>query len=164
MLVSGIIGAKNNPKEDAVLNKRYLKIGTIGGLVILVLLLGACGGKKEHRTTLPAIEPTQHSPITQTETSLEEALAQLDAYQAPEGVDPALFEMLKTKLRDALVARGVGKFVSAPPGEGSRVIDLDLVDLEGIYTLAWHYRNEGDYDQDGIVGITDVTPIAIHFG
>ena len=84
MLVSGIIGAKNNPKEDAVLNKRYLKIGTIVGLVILVLLLGACGGKKKHRTTLPAIEPTQHLPITHTETSLEDALAQLDGDRATE--------------------------------------------------------------------------------
>ncbi|OPX22917.1 MAG: hypothetical protein B1H03_03115, partial [Planctomycetales bacterium 4484_113] len=38
------------------------------------------------------------------------------------------------------------------------------VDGEGVFTLTWSYRNCGDYNQDGIVDIKDITPLAVHFG
>ena len=57
------------------------------------------------------------------------------------------------------------KIVSTPPtGESSKVTDLTITDTYGTYTLSWHYRNLGDYDQDGTVGISDITPIAMHYG
>jgi PKD repeat protein len=34
----------------------------------------------------------------------------------------------------------------------------------GGYTLAWKYENPGDYNQDGIVALEDLAPIAQHFG
>jgi hypothetical protein len=32
------------------------------------------------------------------------------------------------------------------------------------YTLTWHEVNVGDFDNDGTVGIADITPLAIHYG
>ncbi|MEP0813894.1 MAG: hypothetical protein HRF49_04420, partial [bacterium] len=34
----------------------------------------------------------------------------------------------------------------------------------GKISLSWTYANKGDYNQDGEVGISDVTPIALNFG
>jgi len=136
-------------------------------LVLLVALLATCGGKKSRKTTLPTIGSTtmeRPAPGVLVEQSLDEALAELDAFQAPEGIDPALFDTLKGALRDALVTRNTGKFASAPPGDSSRVTDLDLVDISGTFTLTWYYRNQGDYDQSGSVGIADITPIAMYYG
>ncbi len=58
------------------------------------------------------------------------------------------------------------KSVATPPtGEVNRVNDLTILDKgDGTYTLTWHYRNLGDYDQDGIVGLPDIYPLAEHFG
>ena len=30
--------------------------------------------------------------------------------------------------------------------------------------LTWRYVNDGDYNQDGIVTVGDITPLAIHYG
>jgi len=54
------------------------------------------------------------------------------------------------------------RFASGPPGD--RVFDLSLTDhYDGTYTLTWSYKNLGDYDQNGTVGISDITPLAIHY-
>jgi len=45
------------------------------------------------------------------------------------------------------------------------VNDLTILDNgDGTFTLSWHYRNLGDYDQNGKVGISDITPLAMHYG
>ncbi len=126
------------------------------------------------------------------EVSLDEALAELAAYPTPDGVDAELFAQLKAALGEALheqwgastsrsgvscefvgspgletdSPRGMGKFVSTPPtGEANRVDDLAIIDNGGgTYTLSWHYKNLGDYDQNGTVGISDITPLAMHYG
>jgi outer membrane protein assembly factor BamB len=92
------------------------------------------------------------------------ALSELDSLEVPAGVDAALFSELKEALRHALGT--AAKFASAPPaGMANRVTDLTLTDGGGgTYTLTWRYRNLGDYDQNGTVGISDITPIAVHFG
>ena len=58
------------------------------------------------------------------------------------------------------------KWVSTPPrGEANRVDDLAISDNgDGTFTLSWHYRNLGDYDQDGTVAVEDIIPLAEHFG
>ncbi len=97
--------------------------------------------------------------------SLDNALVELGALEAPDGVDPALFGELKDALREALVARKVGKLISSPPvGSDNQVTDIKSRDNgNGTYDLTWYYRNLGDYDQDGAVGISDITPLAMHY-
>ena len=51
---------------------------------------------------------------------------------------------------------------SAAPVSQASQIDLDYSPLGNRFM--WYYRNEGDYDQNGEVGITDLTPLAKHFG
>lgn len=49
----------------------------------------------------------------------------------------------------------------APSSDASRtVLSLDTDSS----TLSWRYYSQGDYDQNGIVGITDLTPLGLHFG
>jgi len=49
-------------------------------------------------------------------------------------------------------------------GDSNKPTDLTLVDLgEDEYLLLWHEVNVGDYDNNGSVGIADITPIAMHF-
>jgi hypothetical protein len=111
---------------------------------LLMALLAACGPRP---------------PLT---ISTNDALAQLDALQCPAGADPQVFAMLKAALSDALAARG--KITCAPPNGGANAVDDFTIHLEGGQLgLWWHYRNVGDYDQDGTVGVSDITPIAMHW-
>ena len=111
-----------------------------------------------------------------SETTLDEALAELEALPTPEGVDETLFQQLKDALAEQLRTlnvyppnrageRSTAKLASTPPtGEANRVDDLTLVDNgDGTCTLTWGYKNAGDYNQDGIVNIMDITPLAAHF-
>jgi len=119
----------------------------------VVLALSACGGL----SNTPA-------PPSRADASLAGALSELESLDAPAGVEAALFGELKNALRHAL--RTTARSASAPPaGEANRVTDLALTDEGGgAYTLTWRYRNQGDYDQNGTVSISDITPIAVHFG
>lgn len=54
--------------------------------------------------------------------------------------------------------------LKAPQGDENKVTDLSLVKgANGKYFLLWSYKNLGDYNQDGIVDIADITPIAQHY-
>jgi len=148
--------------------------------IVAALMLGSCG----HRSAgLPIQQLSGNPPSQQT-------LAELDALACPDGVDAALWEELKEALEEALrslpeprlSSRDAGtrepRFenrdssscmahsASTPPtGGANRVDDLGISDNgDGTYTLSWHYRNLGDYDQNGMVAIADLTPLAQHFG
>jgi PKD repeat protein len=101
----------------------------------------------------------------QSSIQLENALTSINELTAPDGVDDDLFDRLKSELSGQLSARGAAKAVSAPPeGDLNRVNDLQITSNgDTTYTLSWHYKNLGDYDQNGTVGISDITPLAIHF-
>lgn len=75
--------------------------------LIAALLLIACGQTSQRRMSF--------SVIQQSSINIADALAQLDARQAPNGVDPAAFTQPKAALRAALIAHGVDKVVSTPP-------------------------------------------------
>ncbi len=94
-----------------------------------------------------------------------DVLKELDALQAPANVEASVFSELKDELYRQLTAKGASKLVSKPPtGEKNRVDDLTLTDNgDGTFTLTWTYKNVGDYDQNGIVAIADITPLAEHF-
>jgi len=165
--------------------------------VCLALTLATCGGGRQssvasHQLSDRSGGQSQHRvapPIQAVEEVLvDDALAELDALETPDGVDAELFAELKNALEDALRCRaetitgGTGvppviqavrrrdacatKLISTPPtGESNKVTDLEIHDNgDGTYTLAWHYRNLGDYDQNGTVAVEDIIPLAEHFG
>jgi hypothetical protein len=127
--------------------------------LLLALIFSACG--HHARSNSPSVSTAAPPSI-----SLTNALAELDALAAPKGADPAVFASLKDALRKALLSRGKGKLASAPPtGAANSVHDLALTAAGGgSYNLSWHYYNVGDYNQDGVVGIADITPLAMHYG
>ena len=122
-----------------------------------ILLLSACGAGR--RGFLP-VSPASLSVTT------EEALAELEALPVPNGVSAQLFGELRGALAAALKARGVSKFASSPPsGASNQISDFALIDNgDGTYSVSWHYRNVGDYDQSGTVSVSDITPIAMLYG
>jgi len=171
----------------------YKRIIVVVTVLASALLLTTCGGKRPVVQGLCAPEaslsPGSSSdgsggqpqygvapPIQAAiDTSLDDALAELDALETPDGVDAELFAELKDALHEALDQRfsplipnpsslTTAKLVATPPtGEANRVDDLELIDDGGTYSLTWHYRNLGDYDQNGTVGIADITPLAMHY-
>ncbi|MCB1187990.1 PKD domain-containing protein [bacterium] len=54
----------------------------------------------------------------------------------------------------------VRSVAKAPTGPGSRS-DISFV-YGSTFGLFWHYYNQGDYDQNGEVNISDLTPLGIH--
>ncbi len=162
------------------MRSRKVLLALVAALATVMLLAG-CGS---HRVA-PSIQ-------TASDVSLDDALAELDALETPDGMDEALWVALKDALGEALheqwgastsrsgvscefvgspgletdSPRGMGKLISTPPtGEANRVNDLAIRDNgDGTFTLSWHYRNLGDYDQNGTVGISDITPLAMHYG
>ena len=141
----------------------------------LALALTTCGGGKSAMNP-----PSIGYGGLQAADSLDSAFAELDALETPEGVDEALWIELKDALASLLttsnerlpakalatVGPTTSRLASVPPtGESNRVTDLAITDNgDDTFTLSWHYRNLGDYDQDGVVSIEDIIPLAVHFG
>ena len=75
-------------------------------------------------------------------------------------------DILCGELLNRLADTGNSKTSSAPPrGEVNRVNDLEVTyNGDGTFTLAWTYKNLGDYSRDGIVDVGDIAPLAEHFG
>lgn len=55
----------------------------------------------------------------------------------------------------------VAKQVSTPPLTDASAVGLVVA---GFTHFGWLYANQGDYNQDGLVGIEDLTPLGLHFG
>jgi PKD repeat protein len=82
---------------------------------------------------------------------------------------------LRTLLDSELARLGVdpGRVVAAVAGPGNAVFDLHatLIDPDGVgaepptsVRLTWTERLVGDYDQNGEVAVSDITPLALRFG
>jgi hypothetical protein len=133
--------------------------------IIFALPLFSCGGHNKARVGGAGASPVN----SEHPQSLSDALAQLDALPVPADVKPEVFLQLKAALKSALTTNNqlpTTRIVSTPPtGEANRVNDLAIADNgDGTYSLTWHYRNLGDYNQDGVVGVADITPLAVHYG
>ena len=115
---------------------------------LIAVMLAACTSRGAERAA-------QFSPDVQ---------AQLATLQAPPGADPQVFAQLKDELARQLALKG--KSVSVPPqGPENTPANVHFTDNGGgSFTLEWDYRNIGDYDQDQVVGVADITPLAMHFG
>jgi hypothetical protein len=85
----------------------------------------------------------------------------LESMPAPTEVDAAVWSQLKAALATQLRARD-GKTTSAPPQtiRAAAVLSFDSTTT----SLTWGYANPGDYDQNGLITISDLTPLGVHFG
>lgn len=80
-------------------------------------------------------------------------------------VDSKLWAELTAELERAIGAAGRREASQQVPGcEGSRVGDLALTQLDEGVMFDWTYANPGDYNQDSLVGVSDLTPVGVYFG
>jgi hypothetical protein len=113
-------------------------------LPLLLLLAAACGGT----------QPVGDSAPDATAPMMEQLSSLLAAELAARGIDPA-------------------RTTSRPPAfTGNQPFDLqvEIIDPDGegpmpeaSFRLTWTERLTGDYNQDGVVGLADLTPIAQNF-
>ena len=96
-----------------------------------------------------------------TADGLAAALTQLDGLEQPAGVDGADWDRLTAALREQLVERVASgdRLASTPPRDDR---SRGALELDGT-TLTWRYFMTGDYNQDGWVAVTDITPIGQHY-
>jgi hypothetical protein len=131
-------------------------IGALAVLLLMLLLIGCGGGR-----SAPTGSNLKSMPAGRT-IDLNQTLAELDALQAPEGVDPAVFASLKDSLRGALINRG--KIVLTPSNFAVNDLVEILPDVEPP-TVEWSSNFFiADGNIDGAVAISDITPIAMFFG
>lgn len=104
----------------------------------------------------------------QGSSSLEQqqgtALSPESAQEPGAGVDPALWAKLTAELNRVLEQEGTAKRTSAGPiGKGSQVQNLSVRSNGPGVRWEWNYRNQGDYDLNGVVNISDLTMVGLHF-
>jgi outer membrane protein assembly factor BamB len=119
------------------------------------LLLAGCGGKAETAPQVPRrIDPAELS------------LAELDRRPAPDGVDPATWTQLKAALAQVLAQQARTSSAARPLTAGSfPVRDLTAAPYAGtVAELQWSYGQNGDYDLNGFVTISDLGPLGRYFG
>jgi len=136
-------------KHTKVLNRSGLGLSTMSLSFVLlgVLILAvSCGGKQNATAPaeLDAMQQTSAPSLIELEDLLTAELERL-------GVDPA-------------------KCTAAAPSAGNAVFDLQAVlhgsggDPEALASveLTWTERLIGDYKQDGLVNVSDLTPIGVN--
>jgi hypothetical protein len=144
--------------------RRKRTIVLIVAFTTLALLCGTCG--KGGRQVGIGLSPSALDK-TSSSRSLDDLLAEIDAYEPPPEVDRTLFEQMRAEVRRAVEKRFRGKGVSSQNLEdlGNEVGDLwRYSGQRERLGLRWPYRNSGDYNQNGVVAIEDVTPVAVHYG
>jgi len=137
-------------------------------IVAAFLLTALSAGCTSSSTTPVRTGPGQADPL-QSGAGLPQSV------QATEGgqVDPSLLAELQAELGRVLAARGIrldadgqplGKSVSSLP---RREFDFPLAtdDMPNdLVLLEWRHFMLGDYDLNGEVNVSDITPVGVHFG
>ena len=85
----------------------------------------------------------------------------LQQAQAQAQVEPQLRAELAAELKRVLLLYPP-RAVSAPPSSSASATVLSWDDEAGVFQ--WRYYSAGDYDQNGLVGVSDLTPLGVHFG
>jgi hypothetical protein len=145
--------------------RRKRTIVLIVAFTTLALLCGTCGKSSKQAGTGLSSSPLNKASVSR---SLDDLLAQIDAYEPPPEVDRAVFEKMRARIREAVITRWRSKGTSAQNLDevgGNEVGDLwRYSGQRERLGLRWPYRNSGDYNQNGVVAIEDVTPVAVHYG
>ncbi|MBN2081213.1 hypothetical protein JW859_03285 [bacterium] len=118
-------------------------------MLVAIMVLAGCGG--------PGITSAENPEGT----TLTQALNDLANSTTPANVDTDTYDLLKTELARVLSERGVDRFVSAPPATAASAAVLTFDG--GTSTLAWGFASAGDYNQNGLVEVADLTPLGQNF-
>ncbi len=142
---------------NSLISPRVFAIVVAMVIIAFSASCGGSGGGKGPASTAPVVE--------RLSGELADVISELNDLQPPPQVDADIFETLKSELAQALSSRSASKFASTPPtGDDNVVDDLEIASQDGTQiSLTWSYRNVGDYNQDGVVSIQDITPLAEHF-
>ena len=125
-------------------------VRTLAFIVLLSLVsLTGCSGE-------------QLSSTGQNDASLQQTLAEINAEPVPESVDLRVWSMLKAELVRLLQDDPPGSKQTATPPDDDNAPFLTFD--PGGSTLNWGYYSTGDYDQNGEVNVSDLTPLAIYYG
>jgi hypothetical protein len=129
------------------------------GAMALTLLAG-CAGSGGLKTG-PQVVGLSLPPRTVSAQEYAAARGQLASLPVPAGADAAQFAQLRATLDKLLADRASGKQPAALPSSQGYA-GLVVTSGDGTFHLTWTYKNTGDYNSDGEVNISDLTPLGIH--
>ncbi|MBN2081394.1 hypothetical protein JW859_04210 [bacterium] len=134
-------------------------------LAVTLICVGCASGGSKPPTTQEPDPQAQLQPGNDLTTIFPDSrkadyIAEVSAAPVPAGVEAALFEQLRAELIEVLESRQAS---FTPFGQANGVNDL-VINGDGPYYLRWTYRNKGDYDLNGMVNVSDLTPIGVYFG
>jgi len=136
----------------------------VSAILLSIVLISACSANKaKDFSSSTSIAGTTADPAS-GRTDLDET----SATDVPVGTNaPESEDELLTRLMDALEKAieesGADKRVAAAPQDKYGYV-ADLAFDEETNILTWSYMNLGDYNLDGEVSLSDIRPIAIHYG
>ncbi len=145
------------------------------GLLGIAWLAQGCEGKSGKDLTVKKafISEFPAPPKVYGESSesngipVEDVISDLANMPAPSGVDENAFQFIKRNFQSELEKRReISEYIASgvPRGEAGKVWDLEAqFDGEDTVLVSWSYFNVGDYNQNGRVEISDITPLAEHF-
>ena len=125
--------------------------GRFYAFVLLAVLLVYTGCSGNDQLTPPNPQDNGRTPA--------QVIAEIELAEQPSGVDSALYEMLRAGLIDAIANRGASKIVAAPPTDDSSAAPLQYA----MGNLNWRYYCTGDYNQNGLVEVADLTPLGQNY-
>jgi hypothetical protein len=128
---------------------RTAGLANLAALAALLLLVGAgCAGGNQ----APSQDPR----------TLSRRLAELDALHCPDGCQSDDWAELKGAFRDMLL-HPQRHSSSMPQAERGRPIFITQASpFGGDYVSGWWYVNRADYDQNGLVNVSDLSPLGAH--
>jgi hypothetical protein len=135
-------------------------------LLALLLCLAGCGGNGAgERFSSPDNSLTDSRPpgdsLTDSGPPGPAVNELIEAWKVSEQLDADLAAELSGELARQLSELGITRMTSAPPlGSAGAVTDLVLEAA----SFNWSLRSTGDYDQNGEVNVSDLTPIGVNFG
>ncbi|MBN2081828.1 hypothetical protein JW859_06420 [bacterium] len=137
-------------------------IDRFGG-ALLVCLCCACSHASSPSSTPLASDPHgpvgEHLRLAPQTYNLAQVEAELAQLERPARMDSESWEALKSSLLESIDTSHAGKTLSSR-ASSTLVGDLHLeYESNGDAYLLWTYANCGDYNQDGLVSVSDLTVI-----